>query len=48
MTYRVFIGFDTSGNPMYKWNCDCDKCLNTTGHCVDVLEANLIEREKKP
>ena len=48
MIYRVFIGYDTGGEPIYyKWKCDCEKCLTTTGQCKEVIKANLKE-EKKP
>ena len=49
MIYRVFTGFDTSGKPVYyKWHCDCEKCLTTTGECQNVMAANFDKDKKKP
>ena len=49
MIYRVIIGFDTSGKPIYyKWHCNCDKCLTTGGQCSEVAQANFDEDKEKP
>ena len=48
MIYKIFIGYDTAENPMYKWHCDCEKCLTTSGQCQTVMAANFNEDKKKP
>ena len=47
MIYRVKLGYDTGGNPMYyKWKCDCEQCLTTSGQCQEVMAANIKEKNK--
>ena len=46
MIYRVFTGYDTGGEPMWKWHCDCEICLNTVGECREVMLAKFDENKK--
>ena len=46
MIYKVFIGFNTAEEPMYKWHCDCKKCVATGGQCQEVMAANFKEKMK--
>lgn len=47
MIYRIFTGYDTGGEPMYKWNCDCEKCLISASPCQNAIEANFDEDKEK-
>jgi len=46
MIYLVLVGYDTAGNPIWKWKCDCKICLTSASPCQNVKDAN--EKEKKP
>ena len=47
MIYKVFLGYDTGGNPMYyEWKCDCEQCRTTSGQCMKVMAANFKEKNK--
>ena len=48
MIYRILIGYDTGGVPIYKWNCDCEECLTTVGECRKIRLANYDEDKEKP
>lgn len=47
MIYRIFVGFDTGGEPIYKWICDCGKCRTSTVPCIEVVEANIEEEARR-
>ena len=46
MIYRVLIGYDTGGVPIYKWNCDCEICLTTAGECRKVRMAGMANTDE--
>jgi len=46
MIYRVWIGYDTAGEPIWEWRCNCEKCLTSTSPCYEVLDANFKEMKK--
>jgi len=46
MIYRVFTGYNTGGEPIWIWKCDCEICLTTGGQCQAVIEANEEEKSK--
>ena len=48
MIYPILIGYDTGGVPIYKWNCDCEKCLTSTSLCQTAINANYKEDKEKP
>ena len=48
MIYRVLIGYDTGGVPIYKWNCDCEQCLTSISPCQSAINANINEDKEKP
>ena len=49
MIYRVFMGYDTGGEPIYyKWHCDCEKCLTSTNPHQAAINANIDEDKEKP
>ena len=43
MIYRVLIGYDTGGVPIYKWHCDCAICQSTSGRCAKASLPNTDE-----
>ena len=46
MIYPVLVGYDMGGEPIWKWECDCEKCLTSTTPCQAVTKANEGEKEK--
>ncbi len=44
MIYRVFTGYDTSGEPIWEWHCDCEICLTMDKQCQEVMAANFVEK----
>ena len=48
MIYLVLVGYDASGEPIWKWKCDCEICLTKSGRCQAVTKANLGEDKEKP
>ena len=46
MIYPVLVGYDTGGEPIWKWECDCEKCLASTAPCQAVGKANEKEKNK--
>lgn len=46
MIGKYFKCFDTGGNPVFVWGCDCEKCKNTTSPCMNVLELNILEEKQ--
>ena len=43
MIYLVLVGYDTGGEPIWEWHCDCEVCLTTSGQCQEVMAANFQE-----
>ena len=46
MIYLVLVGYDTGGEPIWKWKCDCKTCLTSAGSCQSVIDANEKEKNK--
>jgi len=46
MIYRVFKGYDTGGEPIYEWGCDCEECRTTSSLCMAVIEMKEEEKNK--
>lgn len=46
MIYRVFAGYNTGGESIWKWHCDCETCRTTAGECRKLMLAKFDEAKK--
>jgi len=46
MIYPILVGYDTGGELILKWKCDCKTCLTTASSCQNVIDANEAEKSK--